>query len=158
MRIEQQRERRPAYQHIRAKLHHRRGKLSTEYRVLPTEYCLLVPSKGLEPPHRCRYMDLNHARLPIPPRWQVDSIAGQLASRRKDLSKHFTDTQNNPPAVLLQLCTHRDFRVEHFRNRTPLLRRFRVFLECSRVCPGHLAHDIDVTLRDRPSRIELLER
>ena len=35
---------------------------------------LLVPSKGLEPPHRCRYMDLNHARLPIPPRWQVDSI------------------------------------------------------------------------------------
>jgi hypothetical protein len=32
----------------------------------------LVPSKGLEPPHRCRYMDLNHARLPIPPRWQVD--------------------------------------------------------------------------------------
>ena len=30
----------------------------------------MVPSKGLEPPHRCRYMDLNHARLPIPPRWQ----------------------------------------------------------------------------------------
>ena len=29
-----------------------------------------MPSKGLEPPHRCRYMDLNHARLPIPPRWQ----------------------------------------------------------------------------------------
>ena len=33
---------------------------------------LLVPSKGLEPPHPCEYMDLNHARLPIPPRWQVD--------------------------------------------------------------------------------------
>src|SRR5580698_4897075 len=30
----------------------------------------LVPSKGLEPPHPCGYMDLNHARLPIPPRWQ----------------------------------------------------------------------------------------
>ena len=28
---------------------------------------MLVPKKGLEPPHRCRYMDLNHARLPIPP-------------------------------------------------------------------------------------------
>jgi hypothetical protein len=41
----------------------------------------LVPSKGLEPPHRCRYMDLNHARLPIPPRWQVDfrsSSGGKL--------------------------------------------------------------------------------
>ena len=28
---------------------------------------LLVPKKGLEPPHPCGYMDLNHARLPIPP-------------------------------------------------------------------------------------------
>ena len=27
----------------------------------------LVPKKGLEPPHPCGYMDLNHARLPIPP-------------------------------------------------------------------------------------------
>src|SRR5580698_8660643 len=33
---------------------------------------IMVPSKGLEPPHRCRYMDLNHARLPIPPRWQSE--------------------------------------------------------------------------------------
>src|SRR5271167_3425084 len=28
---------------------------------------ILVPKKGLEPPHPCGYMDLNHARLPIPP-------------------------------------------------------------------------------------------
>src|SRR5437868_4800291 len=28
---------------------------------------LMVPKKGLEPPHPCEYMDLNHARLPIPP-------------------------------------------------------------------------------------------
>jgi hypothetical protein len=27
----------------------------------------LVPKGGLEPPHPCEYMDLNHARLPIPP-------------------------------------------------------------------------------------------
>src|ERR1700722_17308386 len=27
----------------------------------------LVPKKGLEPPHPCEYMDLTHARLPIPP-------------------------------------------------------------------------------------------
>jgi hypothetical protein len=26
-----------------------------------------VPKKGLEPPHPCEYVDLNHARLPIPP-------------------------------------------------------------------------------------------
>ena len=36
----------------------------------------LVPSKGLEPPHPCGYMDLNHARLPIPPRWQ--SVSGRM--------------------------------------------------------------------------------
>src|SRR5690349_13948166 len=28
---------------------------------------VMVPKKGLEPPHPCGYMDLNHARLPIPP-------------------------------------------------------------------------------------------
>ena len=27
----------------------------------------MVPKKGLEPSHPCEYMDLNHARLPIPP-------------------------------------------------------------------------------------------
>lgn len=27
----------------------------------------LVPKKGLEPPRPCGHMDLNHARLPIPP-------------------------------------------------------------------------------------------
>jgi uncharacterized protein len=36
-------------------------KLSENYREV------LVPKKGLEPPHPCEYMDLNHARLPIPP-------------------------------------------------------------------------------------------
>src|SRR5581483_12009236 len=28
---------------------------------------------GLEPPHPCGYMDLNHARLPIPPLRQVST-------------------------------------------------------------------------------------
>ena len=41
-------------------------------RMLYQPHNSLVPSKGLEPPHRCRYMDLNHARLPIPPRWQSE--------------------------------------------------------------------------------------
>src|SRR5438270_2972666 len=35
---------------------------------------LLVPKKGLEPPHPCGYMDLNHARLPIPPLRPVDYL------------------------------------------------------------------------------------
>ena len=33
----------------------------------PSKLLNLVPKKGLEPPHPCEYMDLNHARLPIPP-------------------------------------------------------------------------------------------
>ena len=34
----------------------------------------LVPPEGLEPPHPYRHMDLNHARLPIPPRRQEARI------------------------------------------------------------------------------------
>ena len=30
-------------------------------------WCLLVRMRGLEPPRPCEHMDLNHARLPIPP-------------------------------------------------------------------------------------------
>src|SRR6201992_3379438 len=37
----------------------------------------LVPKGGLEPPHPCEYMDLNHARLPIPPLRHVIHLAGQ---------------------------------------------------------------------------------
>jgi hypothetical protein len=39
---------------------------------------LLVPKKGLEPPHPCGYMDLNHARLPIPPLRQVTALRSSL--------------------------------------------------------------------------------
>ena len=35
---------------------------------------MLVPKKGLEPPHPCGYMDLNHARLPIPPLRQWNAV------------------------------------------------------------------------------------
>ena len=35
--------------------------------LIAWEMKLLVPKKGLEPPHPCEYVDLNHARLPIPP-------------------------------------------------------------------------------------------
>ena len=64
---------------------------------------LLVPSKGLEPPHRCRYMDLNHARLPIPPRWQVDFnfTAARTPPPQEDLHPYSTDARRSvkPPAV-----------------------------------------------------------
>ena len=42
--------------------------LSADTHPTPREISvILVPKKGLEPPHPCEYVDLNHARLPIPP-------------------------------------------------------------------------------------------
>ena len=54
---------------------------------------LLVRMKGLEPSHPCEYMDLNHARLPIPPRWQVNlHCSGDLSSPcQEDLHVYSTD-------------------------------------------------------------------
>src|SRR5262249_41425126 len=40
----------------------------------------MVPKKGLEPPHPCGYMDLNHARLPIPPLRQVTACGAAKAA------------------------------------------------------------------------------
>jgi hypothetical protein len=44
----------------------------------------MVPKKGLEPPHPCGYMDLNHARLPIPPLRQVISQRCGRAALKED--------------------------------------------------------------------------
>jgi hypothetical protein len=44
----------------------------------------LVPKKGLEPPHPCEYMDLNHARLPIPP-LRHDTIQRDRLDRQQPL-------------------------------------------------------------------------
>ena len=46
----------------------------------------MVPKKGLEPPHPCGYMDLNHARLPIPPLRQVITLRCGLAALKEDTS------------------------------------------------------------------------
>ena len=44
----------------------------------------MVPKKGLEPPHPCGYMDLNHARLPIPPLRQVITLRCGRAALKED--------------------------------------------------------------------------
>ena len=44
--------------------------------VLPEESS--VRKGGLEPPHPCEYMDLNHARLPIPPLRHLSSMSRTL--------------------------------------------------------------------------------
>src|SRR5215469_13694982 len=58
----------------------------------------MVPKKGLEPPRPCGHLDLNHARLPIPPLRQVtrrrqfraafqERTARDILQRRRCLSK-----------------------------------------------------------------------
>jgi hypothetical protein len=44
----------------------------------------MVPKKGLEPPHPCGYMDLNHARLPIPPLRRATSLCGGTAALKEE--------------------------------------------------------------------------
>jgi hypothetical protein len=61
----------------------------------------VVPKKGLEPPHPCGYMDLNHARLPIPPLRRVTELAEQpSAACQGELLFYSTDA---PAPVKLPL-------------------------------------------------------
>src|SRR5208282_3747028 len=144
----------------------RAARRNPELREGPSNFrktCLeMVPSKGLEPPHRCRYMDLNHARLPIPPRWQSDlqCSGGPKAavSGRSTLLfyRHVTDCQTTfatEQHPLSELRRHGDFRVQDFRYRTAFLRRLRIFLKRRRVRARNLAYDIEVARCNRPSRI-----
>ncbi len=63
----------------------------------------LVPKKGLEPPHPCGYMDLNHARLPIPPLRRVTNQTAKPAVLRKNYGSIVTGTlwSVKPAAVLM---------------------------------------------------------
>src|SRR3984885_14322840 len=139
------------------------------------EELVLVPSKGLEPPHRCRYMDLNHARLPIPPRWQSElqgsggpeaAVSGRLTflflQPAISLSNHDcscrrpTPESRRPKPALPQLRRHRNLRVQHLRHRTALLRRLRILLKCRRIRSRNLPYHVDVARCNRPARIKLL--
>ena len=124
----------------------------------------LVPSKGLEPPHRCRYMDLNHARLPIPPRWQSGTAMLRRPRGRPSQEDQFPfyspvkacQTAASRPEVrrrirLSQLCRHRNLRPQNFRYRTALLRGLRVLLKRGRIRSRNFSNNIDVARRNRPS-------
>src|SRR5579864_3782865 len=67
----------------------------------------LVPKKGLEPPHPCGYMDLNHARLPIPPLRRVTNKTAKPAVLRKNYGSIVTGTLRSvkPAAVLMSSST-----------------------------------------------------
>src|SRR3954469_3144818 len=77
---------------------------------------ILVPSKGLEPPHPCEYMDLNHARLPIPPRWHLQQCGGPKSADQEELqesilqwSYRVSNRQGqamSPLCLPFQLCCH----------------------------------------------------
>src|SRR6058998_510630 len=69
----------------------------------------MVPKKGLEPPHPCGYMDLNHARLPIPPLRQVTALRGdrgRLEGRYRDLYSYKAETECQTVARFAVLARH----------------------------------------------------
>src|SRR5207237_3735784 len=66
----------------------------------------MVQKKGLEPPHPCGYMDLNHARLPIPPLRQVNYSAVRAALKEDTaasiLTRHGLSVKPGPAAGLYE--------------------------------------------------------
>src|ERR1035441_5189988 len=78
---------------------------------------VLVPKKGLEPPHPCGYMDLNHARLPIPPLRRGKRTRVRLNSLRRQSLNCTSGTGSSPSAgVGLAGC-----RIDFARAAGPLL-------------------------------------
>src|SRR5437660_12683568 len=59
----------------------------------------LVPKKGLEPPHPCEYMDLNHARLPIPPLRHLSIKARQACCTPRNRKELLYLFKQSPGAV-----------------------------------------------------------
>jgi hypothetical protein len=57
----------------------------------------MVPKKGLEPPRRCRHMDLNHARLPIPP---LRLIALRTSERSQKVSLQKSGRLSTPTFIV----------------------------------------------------------
>src|SRR3974390_2521625 len=57
-------------------------------------YFRLVPKKGLEPPHPCEYVDLNHARLPIPPLRHILAQSFQLNRQQLRVSQMLPAVSN----------------------------------------------------------------
>src|ERR1700722_8282081 len=106
----------------------------------------LVPKKGLEPPHPCEYVDLNHARLPIPPLRHLMMLRRESAERAATLSlanalygvkfRRRTRAGNLRPGAASALRLHQ-LRVQHdlcivreqLRNRATRLRICRGFIE-----------------------------
>ena len=62
----------------------------------------LVRMKGLEPSHPCEYMDLNHARLPIPPHPHVCTTGRKLYLFKPR-------TRSQPFAIPAAPCGRRTF-------------------------------------------------
>src|SRR5216684_692299 len=128
----------------------------------------VVPSKGLEPPHPCGYMDLNHARLPIPPRWQVDlCCSGGLTTTtgsgrptflfyRGTAGCQTSAATPHAKRLLLQLRVHGDVRVQHLRYRTALLGVFGRLAKRGFIGLGYSRGHIQLHGRDGPARIQLL--
>ena len=72
-----------------------------------------MPKKGLEPPHPCEYVDLNHARLPIPPLRHA-LLSGTIdQTRQQDLvSQRSRGMSNGARHTVSGCCIPRDIHIQ----------------------------------------------
>src|ERR1700721_1009757 len=133
---------------------------------------VMVPKKGLEPPHPYGYMDLNHARLPIPPLRQKVTL-GYAAHSGADLSGRGTINilpgrrklsnlrRAIPQSQLMSVCLLRlrlsfqlraqsNVRFQHLGHRTVRFRALSNLLECRIVGSGHVSHGVKMNPRNGP--------
>src|SRR5580698_5862218 len=98
-------------------------------------------------------MDLNHARLPIPPRWQkywATALAGHLSGK----NHYSTVCRGLLPSLACERGGHGDVGLEQFRHWASALRIFRRLLEGSLIGVGYTANDIQMNRSDRPAGVE----
>jgi hypothetical protein len=98
----------------------------------------LVPKKGLEPPHPCEYVDLNHARLPIPPLRQIRKTMGKAEPHR--IERNYISIETNRRRIvkrdywLLARSMSRISRLIFAASRAPVsiipAQRFEVSSSC----------------------------
>src|SRR5579871_4972021 len=83
---------------------------------------------------------------------EVGLFLGEISQYRQKMFPR------NGSEELTQMRIHRDFGIENLRDRTALLRGFRILLECRGISTRHLADHVNVTRCNCPSGIQFVQR
>ena len=119
-----------------------------------------MPKKGLEPPHPCEYMDLNHARLPIPP---LRHFSHGLGSQSPPCGSNFTKSfkgvlpcQSQSACLTLQradrpLFGYRESERPHMSEQRPAVQQ-----NASEEIPENLAIEIRKLAHELSNALEVI--